>query len=46
MRAGDLTTAATDVERALTLQPGNAAAQMLDREIKARRIASQKSGQN
>ena len=46
MRAGDLTAAAMDVERALTLQPGNAAAQMLDREIKARRLASQKSERN
>ncbi|HKD92665.1 MAG TPA: tetratricopeptide repeat protein, partial [Terriglobales bacterium] len=46
MRAGDLTAAAMDVERALTLQPGNTAAQMLDREIKARRVASQKSEQN
>ena len=46
MRSGDLASATTDVQHALALQPDNAAAQMLDREIKARRTASQKSEQN
>jgi tetratricopeptide (TPR) repeat protein len=46
MRSGDLTSAANDVQHALSLQPNNAAALMLEREIKARRTASQKPGQN
>jgi tetratricopeptide (TPR) repeat protein/TolB-like protein len=46
MHAGDLNAAAVDVQHALDLQPNNASALMLDREIKARRMAAQKTNQN
>ncbi|HZU23677.1 MAG TPA: hypothetical protein VE998_12665, partial [Terriglobales bacterium] len=46
MRSGDLASATANVQRALALQPANAAALILEREIKARRTAAQKPGQN